>query len=258
MLSPACTGRSSLMAGRKQQALNLRRVRAFPQLLRHRTCTGMVQHPQHRSRRSAALVCVCCAVLSAVAPAAATAPQLGSTAQLWPHLSAERSGCSDGGTAQSGSDPADKLHWPTEAERRATAADVLAVLSGEHLHDVKWVSLVDCAAAACLFEQPCAPGRIAQKPRDIEWLTACYLPSGCSPLPFSTAHKLCLAQQQTEAVTAAKCMHTGGPAAAVDGAAAPAAAPPCSVACAVQGGGRRPCLGPEARAGVAAAPGPRC
>ena len=146
MLSPACTGRSSLIAGRKQQALDLRHIRAFPQLLRQRSCTGMAQHSQHSRRPSAALVCMCCAVLSAVAPAAATAPQPGSTAQLWPHLSAGRSGCSDEGTAQSGSDPAGKPHWPTEAERRATAADVLAVLSGEHLCDAKWVSL---AARLC-------------------------------------------------------------------------------------------------------------
>lgn len=141
MLPPVCTGRSSLIAGRKQQAFNLRHVRTFPQLLRHRSCTGMAQHSQHSRRRSAALVCMCCAVLSAVAPAAATAPQLGGTAQLWPHLSAGSSGCSDEGTAQSGSDPAGKPHWPTEAERRATTADVLAVLSGEHLRDAKWVSL---------------------------------------------------------------------------------------------------------------------
>ena len=142
MLSAVCTGRSSLMAGQKQQALDLRHVRAFPQLLRHRSCTGMAQHPRQGRRRSAALVCMCCAVLSTVAPATAAAPRPGSTAQLWPHLSVGRSGYQDEGTAQSGSDTADKPHWPTEAERQATAADVLAVLSGQHLHDARWVSLV--------------------------------------------------------------------------------------------------------------------
>jgi hypothetical protein len=142
MLSSVCTGRPRLAAGPKQHALDLRHVQVLPQPLRHRSCPVIAQHPQQGRRRSAALVCMCCAVLSAVAPAAATAPQLGSTAQLWPQLIAGRSGCSDEGTVQLGSDPTDKSHWPTEAERRATAADVLAVLSGEHLHDAKWVSLV--------------------------------------------------------------------------------------------------------------------
>ena len=147
MLSPVRTGRSSLPARREQQTLNLRDVRAFPQLLRHRSCPAMAQHTRQGRPRSAALVCMCCVVLSAVAPpAAATAPQPGSTARLWPHLSAGRSGCSSEAAVQPSSEPADKPHWPTEVERRATAADVLAVLSGEHLCDAKWVSL---AARLC-------------------------------------------------------------------------------------------------------------
>lgn len=115
-------------------------------------CPRMLRRMQRGScRRHHAVACMCCAFLavSAAEPATALQPVGGATGAFaqpaWVPAAGSGSSADDlqsissvNGSGFDGSN-SDKIHWPDETERRATARDVLTVLAGKRLHDQKRV-----------------------------------------------------------------------------------------------------------------------